>query len=454
MQKIFQERFFRFSGSWMVWLIMSAAPLAAQQPVLVDKIVAVVGKNQVLYSDVEDQYLQFKAQGLKPMPSKCVIFEDLLSQKLLVNQAAVDSITVDEMQVELELNERINYFVGQIGSEQKLIEYFGKSILEIKEDMRDAIRDQMLMQRMRSEITSDMSVTPQEVKNYFNSLPKDSIPYIDAVVEINQLVIKPTSSEQAVFDVREKLLNIRERIVNGENFATLAVLYSEGPSSPRGGDIGWSTKAQMDPDYWKAAYALKEGQVSKIVESSFGYHIIQLLEKSEDRIHTRHILMRPKVSLLEKQAAKSRLDSLVTLVRLDTMTFEEAALRFSTDEDTRAGGGLKVNPMTGKTAFEFDEFESKEYIIIRDMEVGEISKPFETTDEKGNAVYKVIRLKSKTEPHRANLKQDFELLKEMTSREKQDVIVDEWVQEKIESTYIRLEAPYDECKFRIKEWQK
>jgi peptidyl-prolyl cis-trans isomerase SurA len=451
-KEIFKQYLYRFSGLMAISLLLFA-PLAAQ-PIMVDKIVGVVGKNQILYSDVEDQYMQLKAQGVKPMPSKCEMFEDLLAQKLLVNQAAVDSILVDESQVELELSERINYFVGQIGSEEKLMEYFGKSILEIKEDMRDAIRDQMLMQRMRGEITADMSVTPQEVRSYFNSLPPDSIPYIDAEVEINQIVIKPASSEEAEFEVRERLLEIRERIVDGQNFSTLAVLYSEGPSAPRGGDIGWSTKAVLDPAYFKAAYALKKGQVSKIVESTFGYHIIQLLDKSEDRIHTRHILMRPKVSLEEKQESQNRLDSLVTLIRIDTLTFEEAAMRFSTDEDTRKSGGLMVNPMTGKTSFELDQFETKDYIVIRDLKVGEISKPYETKDEKGNSVYKVIRLKSRTEPHRANLKQDYELLKQMTTLKKQNDIVDEWVAEKIKSTYLRIESPYDDCNFRIEGWQE
>jgi len=424
------------------------------QPILVDKITGVVGKNQILYSDVEDQYLQMAAQGVKPMPTKCEVFEELLSQKLLVNQAAVDSLFVDEAQVELELNDRIKYFVNQIGTEQKLIEYFGKSILEIKEDMRDAIRDQMMMQQMRMEITSNMSVTPQEVRSYYNNLEKDSIPYIDAEVEVNQLIIKPATSDEAIFEVRERLLGLRERIMNGENFATLAVLYSEGPSSTRGGDIGWASRADLDPAYTKAAYALKEGQVSKIVESTFGYHIIQLMEKSEDRIHTRHILMKPKVQFEEKQKAQTRLDSIIRLIRLDTLSFEKAAMYYSDDEDTKKSGGLKVNPMTGDTKFQLDQFDTKEYFVIRDLNVGEISQPFETTDDKGNIVYKAIRLKSKTEPHRANLKQDYELLKQMASQEKQNEIVDRWIEEKIKSTYIRINEPYNECTFRLKGWQQ
>jgi peptidyl-prolyl cis-trans isomerase SurA len=438
----------------IVFTFLLVGGLKAQQPILIDKVVAVVGKKQILYSDIEDQYLQMQAQGIKPLPSRCEMLEDLMTQKLLVNQAEVDSITIDPGQVELELNERINYFVNQIGSEQKLVEYFGKSILEIKEDMYDAISDQMLMQRMRGEITAGMSVTPQDVRSYFNSLPKDSIPYIDAEVEVNEIVIRPSSSQEAVFTVREKLLEIRQRILNGENFATLAVLYSEGPSAPKGGDIGWVSKADVDPSYAKAAFALKKGQVSKIVESEFGYHIIQLLEKTEDRFHSRHILMRPKVTIEEKTKAKERLDSLVTLIRLDTITFERAAMYISDDEDTKNNGGLRVNPYTNNTRFKLDQFETKEYIIIRDLQVGEISKPYESEDVKGNFVYKVLRLKSKTEPHKANLRQDYELLKQMATQKKQNEVVKDWVKEKIESTYIRIEDPYEDCTFQIKGWKK
>jgi peptidyl-prolyl cis-trans isomerase SurA len=424
------------------------------QPYMVDEIVAVVGKNQVLYSDIEDQYMQMTAQGVKPMPTKCQILEDLLAQKLLVNQADIDSLIVEDAQVEMELNDRIAYFINQIGNEQKLMEYFGKSTLEIKEDMRDAIKEQMLMQKMRQEITSNLSITPAEVRSYFNDLPDDSIPLIDAEVEIQQLVIFPKSSEEAVFEVREKLLALRERIMNGENFATMAVLYSEDGSASKGGDLGWSAKSELDPAYSKAALALKVGQVSKIVETSFGYHIIQLLERTEDRIHTRHIIMKPKISAEAKQSAIGRLDSIMTLIRIDTLTFQKAAVLFSQDEATRNNGGLKLNPATGNTKFQLDQFETQEHYIIRNLKVGEISESFESRDEKGNLVYKIIRLKSKTEPHRASLKNDFELLKQMALMVKQNEIVDEWVVEKMESTYIRINDPYKECSFRLKGWVK
>jgi peptidyl-prolyl cis-trans isomerase SurA len=439
-------------SSTLIIAIYSATLIA--QPFMVDEIVAIVGKNQILYSDIEDQYMQMMAQGVKPIPAKCQIFEDLLAQKLLVNQADIDSLIVEDAQVEMELNDRITYFINQIGTEEKLVAYFNKSILEIKEDMRDAVKEQMLMQKMRQEITANLSITPAEVRSYYNNLPPDSIPLIDAEVEISQLLVYPKTNEKAVFEVREKLLALRERIVNGENFATMAVLYSEDGSASKGGDIGWTSKADIDPAYSKAAFALKIGQVSKIVESSFGYHIIQLIDRTDDRIRTRHILMKPKISFEAKEAAMQHLDSILTLIRIDSLTFEKAAVRYSQDEATFNNGGIKVNPVTGNTKFQLDQFETNEHYIIRNLKVGEISEPFESKDDKGNLVYKVIRLKSKTEPHKASIKQDFELLKQMAMLVKQNEVVDEWIEDKMASTYIRINDPYKDCSFRLKGWVK
>lgn len=433
-------------------LILSAISLnTLAQTVIADKIVGVVGKSAVLYSEVEEQYHQSKAQGGNQ--SKCEIFEDLLAQKLLVTQAAVDSIEATPVEVEMELEQRVTYFINQIGNEEKLVEYFGKSILEIKDDMRDAVRDQLLMQKMQSEIVAGISITPNEVKLFYNNLHKDSIPYIDSEIEIRQILVYPSSDENAVFAVKEKLLKLRERVLNGESFATMAVLYSEGPSSSRGGDIGWAAKADLDPAYSKAALALKKDQVSKIVESSFGFHIIQLIDKTDDRIKTRHILMKPSVSIESKKQATNFLDSLTRGIRKDSLTFETSARYFSQDEDTRLSGGLRVNPYTQSSKFKVDEFETSEYYIIRNLSVGEISDPYESVDVKGKAAFKIIQLESKTEPHVANLEQDFTLIKNMATQYKQKEIIDNWVRDKAKDTYIRLQPPYNDCEFRVDVWK-
>ncbi len=425
---------------------------AHSQPYVADKIVGVVGQSAILYSDIEEQYLQAKAQRISQ--DRCEIFEDLLAQKLLVTQAGKDSIEVTAAEVEMELENRINYFINQIGTEEKLTEYFGKSLLEIKDDMRDAVRDQLLMQRMQANIVKEVTITPTEVKDYYNSLPKDSLPYIDSEIQIAQIMVYPKSDENAVFEVKDKLLELRERVLNGESFSTLAVLYSEGPSASRGGDIGWASRSDLDPAYTKAALALKNGQVSKIVETSFGYHIIQLIDKNGDRLHTKHILMKPQISADAKIKATRFLDSLAGAIRKDSITFKKAAFFFSADKDTRMNSGIRVNPQTQTTKFKVNEFSTSEYYIIRNLHEGEISKAFESTDDKGKTVYKIIQLKSRSEPHVANLKEDFNLLQQMATQNKQSKFIDKWVSEKAKTTYIRLEEPYNNCSFNLDVWNK
>jgi len=424
---------------------------------MADEIIGIVGKMPVLYSEVEDQYLQLKANEVKPLPSKCQIFEDLLCQKLIVNQAEIDSVVVDESEVDAELDQRINYFINQdqFGSEEKLEEYFGKTILEIRKDMRNDLRDQLLMQKMKGDIVSGVTTTPSEVKSLYNSIPSDSIPFVESEVEINQIVIYPTSNDQSIFDVKNKLLEIRERILKGESFLKMAVMYSEDPkTSARGGDMGWTAKAEVDPAYAKAAFALKEGQVSKIVESPYGYDIIQLIERTETRVHTRRLLMKPKIALDEKEKAKTKLDSILHYIRVDSLAFDKAAMRYSQDEDTRIDGGLLINPSTGNTKFKLDQLDPKEFNIVRNLKVGEFSEPYESIDNKGKTVIRAIRLKSKTDAHKANLKMDFGIFKQLALEKKNKEILDDWFLDKIKVTYIKINEPYKDCSFRLKGWLK
>jgi peptidyl-prolyl cis-trans isomerase SurA len=444
----------RILSLFFILLFIRSSELLCQQKII-DEIIAVVGDKKVLVSDIEKQYQQLIAQGIKPTDDlRCQIFEEFLSQKLLLNQAEVDSIEVTDAETELQLDQRLKYFINQVGSEENLIKYFNKSILEIKEDLRDAIREQILTEKMRSDIIGSISVTPSEVKSFYKSLSKDSIPYVNSEIEISQIVIYPSTSEDAIYDVREKLLDLRQRIINGERFSTLAVLYSEDGSASKGGDIGWANKADLDPEYAKAAFGLKKGAVSKIVKSSFGYHIIELIDRTEDRVHTRHILMKPVISIEAKEQAKSRLDSIIRLIRLDSLTFSQAALRFSQDEDTRMNGGQVINETTGNSKFELNNFDTRDYLVIKNLNIGEISDPYESTDKHCKIIFKAVFLKNRTNPHVANLKEDYDLLKQMTMYDKQSEIVDNWVKEKIESTYIRLNDDYRNCKFRISGWLK
>jgi peptidyl-prolyl cis-trans isomerase SurA len=439
----------------LVILICCFQNLQAQSPKVIDEVVAVVGDKKILFSDIEQQYLQLKEQGEKVDDNtRCMILEQLLMQKLLMNQAEVDSIEVSDNEIENELDSRMNYYINIFGTQEKLEQYYNKSVIEIKKDLRQNIREMVLAKKMRSKITEGMSVTPSEVKAYYKSLPQDSLPYVNAEVEYNQILIYPKSSEQSIIDAREKLLGLRQRILNGESFTTLAVIYCEDGSAMKGGDIGWAAKSELDPEYAKAAFALKKGAVSRVVESAFGFHIIECLDKTDDRIHTRHILIKPKISQAEKDQAIMRLDSIVRLVRLDSMKFTTAAKLFSQDEDTRVSGGQAVNPSRGGIRWSLDEFEPRENDIINKMKVGEISQPYESTDTKGKTVFKVIWLKDRTNPHVGNLADDYNLFKSKALQIKENEKVNEWTEDKIKTTYIRIDKDFKQCQFNLNGWLK
>ncbi len=414
---------------------------------ILDRVVAVVGDFHVLQSDIEQQYLQMKMnQAYVPEGIKCDILNYFIEQKLLMTQAKIDSIEVSEAQVELSMESRLNMFISQFGSEEEMEEYFGKSIFDIREDLQKTMREMMITQQVQQTVVGDIKITPSDVKSYYRSIPKDSIPFIESEVKIARIVAYPPVNEKSIFEVKKRLLELRERIMNGESMSTLAILYSDDPSATTNfGEIGFRSKSELDPAYVETAWALKEGQVSKIVESSFGYHIIQSIERRGDRVNTRHILLKPKVDAAARAKALAKLDSVKTLIEQDSMTFHIAAIIHSEDDDTRANGGLVVNPQNSAATFKYDQLETKDYYTIREMEVGEISQPYESTDDGGTLCYKMIKLISRTEPHRANLKQDYLLLQNMAMSEKQNQIMQEWFEEKREKTYVRIDNSFEEC---------
>ncbi|NJK96472.1 MAG: peptidylprolyl isomerase [Bacteroidales bacterium] len=426
---------------------------AKSQGVVIDQVVAVVGNKIIMKSDIENQYLQIKAEGNEV--DRCHILEVMLGLKLMVNQAAIDSVEVTESQVDSELNQRLNMFISQAGSVEELEKYFNKSILEMKEDFRDEIRDDLIKREMESTITGDLTITPSEVRNFYNKLGKDSVPLINSQIELYQIGMYPPYTEKAIFELKEKMLALRKRIIDGESFTSLAVLYSEDASSTRGGELGFFSKGELDPEFAKAAFALKErGEVSRIVESQFGYHIIQLIEKRGDRINCRHIIMKPKADMEAVEKVVARMDSVIDLIKKDSITFEKAALYFSEDKSTRFNSGLVMNPQTGEPRFEMDQLNPVDYRVIKDLKVGEISKPYESIDDKGKKIYKVAMIKSRSNPHKANLKEDFDLLKNMALNYKRTTIINDWMADKLKSTYVHIDDAYKDCKFSRKEWIK
>lgn len=425
-----------------------------QDKVVVDQVVAVVGKQIILLSDIENQALQMRAQGYYSSGDiKCEVLEEMLYGKLLVNQALLDSVEVSDSEINSEMERRLNYFINQIGSEEKLEEYYKKSIPEIKEDFREVIRDQLLSQRKQQEATADLKVTPQEVKNFYKNLPKDSIPIVNTQFELEQIIINPEVKESEILRVKDRLREFKERITKGENFATLAVLYSEDPgSATKGGDLGFFGRGDMVSEFSAVAFNLDEGEVSKIVKTDYGFHIIQLVEKKGERINCRHILMKPKISPEEKATASMKLDTIRSSIVNEEISFKEACWKYSEDEDTRLNGGVMVNQMTGNSKWEAAHLEPKIAYAISKLKVGEISKPFETQDENGKTVYKIVLLKEKTEPHPANLKDDYQVIQDLALEKKKNEFMEKWVAKTIKSTYIKIDDDFKNCTFDNSAW--
>ncbi|MCK5169702.1 MAG: peptidylprolyl isomerase [Bacteroidales bacterium] len=442
---------------FILLFIFSINVANSQEKMMIDRIAATVGDKIILQSDIENRVLQIMSQGYATSSDMdCEVLHQLLTQKLLLTQAELDSIEVGISRIESELERRLMYFVRQVGSEKKLEEFYNKSIIEIKEDFRPLIEEQLKTQMMQNSLVSSIDASPKTVKKFYKDLPKDSIPMINTQYEINQILVYPSQNEDARNESRDKLLSLRKRIIDGERFSTLAVLYSEDPGSARrGGELGFRSRDELDPEFAKAAFRLSDdGGISRIVESEYGFHIIQLIARESNQVNVRHILIIPEVNIEQKIAAKNKLDSISNLIKLDSLHFNKAALIFSEDDQSRLNEGLMINPMNASIRFALDELPSFEYNVIKNLKVGEISEPFESRDENGKIVYKIVKIKKMIESHRANLNDDYELIEQMTLMGKQQGIIEEWIQEKKKKTYIHIDESFLKCEFLEDGWIK
>lgn len=429
---------------------LTLLPLQAQEKTI-DEVVAVVGDEMILLSDIENQYLQQRLQGgiQGAHAIRCEILENLLFQKLLIDQAVLDSVEVSDSHVDAEMDRKLRYFIAQIGSREKLEAYYKKSIPEIKEEFRELIRDQMIVETMQSNITKDIKITPSEVKAYFRRIPQDSLPLINAEVEIGHIVKQPPISPEEKLRVRQQLLDLKERILKGERFAALAALYSEDPgSASKGGDIGFYSRGELFPPYEAAAFALKEGEISDVVESEAGYHIIQLVARRGEMIQTRHILIVPKVNPEDLAKARQDLDNVLALIRMDSLTFEKAASLHS-DDPSKNSGGMLINPLTGTARFEMNQLDPSLFFIIDKMEAGQISDPVLMKTEKGGQAYRIVLLKVRTTPHRANLTEDYVKIQDWALQDKQTRALQSWMDKKMATTFIHINERYMDCGFRF-----
>ncbi len=431
-------------------MLVNIPVLSNAQEKLIDEVVGVIGSNVILFSDIETQYLQLKAQGniMGGSQLRCQILESLLYQKLLLNQAELDSVEISDSRVESAMDARLRYFINQFGSQEKLEEFYQKSVLEIKEEMRELVRNEMKISEVQQKITENLQVTPSDVKEYFSSLPPDSIPLIDVEYEIGQIVKNPPITVEELSRSYDKIKALRDRIIKGDNFSTLAILYSEDPGSAgKGGELGMFNRGTMYPEFEAAAFNLDHpGDVSEIIKTEAGYHIIQLIERKGEYINARHILIQPKVSPESMEMARTTLDSVAQLIISDSLTFDEAVMKYS-DDPNRISGGLIINPETNSTRFASDQLDPSLFFIVDKLDVGEISQPVRFLTDENKEAYRILYLKVRTEPHRANLQDDYDKLKNLARADKQDNLINDWIDEKIEDTYIKVNEKYAGCTF-------
>ena len=444
--------------SLLLLLGIAISTVAYSQDKIVDQIVAVVGGNIILKSDIESMHINQQAQGITSEGDmKCEILENFLIDKLLIAEAELDTlIEVTDSQVNQQMDAQLQSYIAHFGSEKAVEDYFNRSIALIKADMQEAIKNQLLSSQMRNKIVENVTVTPSEVRYNYRNLKEDEIPLIPTQDEYAQITIQPKIELEEQNRVKSRLRELKKKIEEGTSFASMALLYSEDPSATRaGGEIGYLGRGQLDPEYAAVAFNLKGDKVSNVVESAYGYHIIQLIDKKGEKVNTRHILMRPKVSVEAREQAFERLDSLAKIIRKGEIGFEQAALMFSTDKNTRNNGGMAINPNTTSSKFSAEELDPDVSKILTTMNINEISKPFESIDpESQQLVYKIVKLVSKIDGHKADLQNDYQQLANMYLATKKEEVLQEWISTRQSETYIRIDETYANCNFNFDNWIK
>src|SRR5574344_36413 len=441
--------------TFLLICITSLMPILSSNQII-DQVVWVIGDEPILKSDIETEILRmrYEKQSIDGDPY-CVIPEQIAIQKLFIAQAKLDSITVSEASVEQQVEGRIKYFIQRIGSKEKVEEYFNKPIAKIKEEMTRTVEEQLLVQEMQQKITSSNKITPADVKRFYNELPKDSIPTIPEQVEVQIISIAPQTTPIEEERIKSELRDFREKIESGEyQFSSLAILYSEDRASAmQGGELGFMSKGKLVPEFANVAFSLYDPKkVSRIVETEFGYHITQLIERKNDLVNCRHILLIPKFDNKQKDAAKLKLDSIAEDIRTGKFSFEEAALYSSEDKDTQQNEGLMINPTNGSTKFQLQDLPADIAKTVYNLQIGEISRPFVYINEKGKELVSIIRLKSKIKSHVANPQDDFQELKNIVTVKKNQELIEDWIKDKQKDTFIHINEEYKDCKFRYPGW--
>jgi peptidyl-prolyl cis-trans isomerase SurA len=435
-------------------LSLAFVSLFAQKKVLADKIIATVGDKVVLKSEIENSISDMQRQNMDiPENAKCLILEQALGLKALVLQAEKDSLPVSDEEIDAEIDNKVRYFINQYGSKDIVEQIAGKTIYQLKEDFKQTFREQKLAQNMRNKIVDDVKITPSEVKAYYETIPKDSLPYYESEVEVGQIVVYPKASRELETYAIDQLKEYKQQVESGaKKFETLASLYTDDPGSKETGgkyDINKNEK-QWDPIFLAKAFSLKEGQVSSVFKTKFGYHIIQMVSRAGDDASIRHILKIPQVSSIEVNEAKHKLDSVRSKLIAGTMKFGEAVSKYSDDDASKFTGG-RIQGRDGSTFLTIDQLDKDLVVKLKDLTVGEYSQPTEYTDEKGKKGVRIVQLITRTEPHRENLKDDYNKIAQRALEDKKNETLENWFYTHIQTFYINVDNEYKGCP-EMKKW--
>ena len=416
----------------------------------IDKIIAIIGDEIVLRSEVENQYLQYISQGVTSNEElRCEILEDLMTQKLLIFSCKQDSISVTKEEIEQEVETRVNYYVDQIGSIEKVEQYFEKDIYQIKKVLSELVEDQFLIQRMQSSITKDVKITPFDVNEFYEKMDKSELPLIEDRYKLSQIIVKPKMSEDQINKLTDRLNAFRKRVLNGEDFKVLAALYSDDPGSANnGGEIGFVSRGTFVPEFEKVAFRLKKGEVSEIVKTNFGYHIIQLIERRGNQVNVRHILLKPKYSSTSLQNARLRIDSIYNKIKNNEISFSQAIKSYS-DDDTKNNNGLLINPSNGSSTYTIAELGSSIKYLIEGLNEDDFTKPVKVESNEGS-IYRILNVVEKISSHTANLDLDYDFFQTQALNFKKQEKLDEWIEKRIKNTYVELKEIDKNCKSSYK----
>ena len=446
----------KFCTLWM-FLLLSVATFGQNN--VIDEVVWVVGDEAILKSDVESERLNAQYEGRKfDGDPYCVIPEQLAVQKLFLHQAELDSVEVSEQEVLSRLEQQTNWLIDQIGSKEKMEEYYNKTSTQIREMLRENIRNGMTVQKMQQKIIGDIKIVPADVRRYFKNLSQDSIPYVPTQVEVQIVTLEPKIPQEEIERVKKALRDYTDQVNKGEiAFSTLARLYSEDEGTRRrGGELGFMGRGELVPEFANVAFNLQDpSKISKIVESEFGFHIIQLIEKRGDRINTRHILLKPKVEEKDLEASLLRLDSIAKDIRNAKFSFDEAATFISQDKDTRNNHGLMANPNSGTARFEMQELAQVSQEVAKTVEglnVGEVSEPFTMMNNKGKEICAIVKLKARIDGHKATITEDYQRLKSIVQSKLGEEKLQKWIVDKQKSTYVRINEKWVTCDFKYPGW--